>query len=274
LKALKDAVKKELKKEQLSNWIATLYKPVNSIIGSIKGYIKKTTGDVDQLTKSINNVSGSISKGIGMFPAVASIFTTTYSGIAAYWGRFKEIKALMKLQKTHKEEKRKGKFSQAVAYGVKKSVRGAVIGMINVAISVLKAIVTAISAIVAFIGLFVPWLAIAAAALAGLATAIGLAKMAGGVVRKAKGIIKFVKGKRGKNRAKNAAIIVDTARGKVIGDASEKKEAATLIATLKPDGLADLLTSKPAKVLEELNLASEPEIDKIKMGMAEKLKSS
>lgn len=273
--ALKSALTEEAKKATFTKWATGLYKPINSIIGSIKTAAKSSA--LEDLTTAVSKVSGGISKGISIVPAVAGVFTTAISGISAYMGRFKEIKALKKLKKTHKDTERKGEFAEAVAYGAKKAVRGAWIAMLNLAVSVIQAIVSALSAIAAFIGLFIPWVAIVAAALTGLAAVIGIVKMAGSVGRKIKGIIKFVKGTRGKNRAKNAGIIVDTARGKDDGKSqgtSERTQAVQLIKDLKPDGLLGLLTANVKDVQIALNGASEKDIDNLKKGMAKKLKSS
>ena len=88
---------------------------------------------------------------------------------------------------------------------------------------------------------------------------------------KLKGLWKWVTGTRGKAREENAGVIVDTA---ISGSAAEQSDAAQLIGSLKPDGLVDILSTDTGLILTGLAHASTAQIDKLKEGMADKLKSS
>jgi len=210
-------------------------------------------------------------------PGSQIAFAAALKAIDTYKDRRKEFDALKALQSRQAEqaevatEDASTEFSQSVSYSVKKAWRSVASRAMDAVVSVVNGIAGAVTAVGTLVG--GPLGAASVGAVAGAVTvAANGVKLMATIVTKTKGLWKWWKGTRGVAREKNAGVIVDTA----MGDSSEAKDAATLIATLKPAGLVDLLTVSPGNIVDALK-NEDPESDlvaKLKAGMADKIKST
>ena len=207
-------------------------------------------------------------------PGSQIAFAAALKAIDTYKDRRKEFDALKALQSRQAEvatEDASTEFSQSVSYSVKKAWRSVASRAMDAVVSVVNGIAGAVTAVGTLVG--GPLGAASVGAVAGAVTvAANGVKLMATIVTKTKGLWKWWKGTRGVAREKNAGVIVDTA----MGGSSEAKDAATLIATLKPAGLVDLLTVSPGNIVDALK-NEDPESDlvaKLKAGMADKIKST
>ncbi|MDP6748582.1 MAG: DUF4157 domain-containing protein [Candidatus Poribacteria bacterium] len=207
-------------------------------------------------------------------PGSQIAFAAALKAIDTYKDRRKEFDALKALQSRQAKvatEDASTEFSQSVSYSVKKAWRSVASRAMDAVVSVVNGIAGAVTAVGTLVG--GPLGAASVGAVAGAVTvAANGVKLMATIVTKTKGLWKWWKGTRGVAREKNAGVIVDTA----MGDSSEATDAATLIATLKPAGLVDLLTVSPGNIVDALKNAG-PKSDlvaKLKAGMADKIKST
>ena len=207
-------------------------------------------------------------------PGSQIAFAAALKAIDTYKDRRKEFDALKALQSRQAKvatEDASTEFSQSVSYSVKKAWRSVASRAMDAVVSVVNGIAGAVTAVGTLVG--GPLGAASVGAVAGAVTvAANGVKLMATIVTKTKGLWKWWKGTRGVAREKNAGVIVDTA----MGDSSEAEDAATLIATLKPAGLVDLLTVSPGNIVDALK-NEDPESDlvaKLKAGMADKIKST
>ena len=207
-------------------------------------------------------------------PGSQIAFAAALKAIDTYKDRRKEFDALKALQSRQAEAAREDaptEFSQSVSYSVKKAWRSVASRAMDAVVSVVNGIAGAVTAVGTLVG--GPLGAASVGAVAGAVTvAANGVKLMATIVTKTKGLWKWWKGTRGVAREKNAGVIVDTA----MGDSSEAKDAATLIATLKPAGLVDLLTVSPGNIVDALKNAGPGSdlVAKLKAGMADKIKST
>jgi len=207
-------------------------------------------------------------------PGSQIAFAAALKAIDTYKDRRKELDALKALQSRQAEaakEEEPTKFSQSISYSVKKAWRSVASRAMDAVVSVVNGIAGAVTAVGTLVG--GPLGAASVGAVAGAVTvAANGVKLMATIVTKTKGLWKWWKGTRGVAREKNAGVIVDTA----MGDSSEAKDAATLIATLKPAGLVDLLTVSPGNIVDALKNAGPGSdlVAKLKAGMADKIKST
>ena len=276
----KSAVLDETKKLTIANWITDVVKYIKSRFSSIKDSLesfltlkaggKNNYGQQYGWFKDIAKFLGDILKFAGRFAGAISGFAKVWSSVFDGIKAFMAVLPLMKLRWNQLKEGRDTEFSRAVKYGAKKVGRSLVLRGLNIFASIMQATTRTVSAI----ALLIPgghWVAMGAEAVDIL---VELAKRGLSIGAKLKGLGKWAKGTRGVNRAENAGIIVDTARGKIGSDAKEHREAAKLIADLKPEGLLGLITATPEDVKNALDGASEDLIKNLKKGMANKLKST
>ena len=207
-------------------------------------------------------------------PGSQIAFAAALKAIDTYKDRRKEFDALKALQSRQAEvatEDASTEFSQSVSYSVKKAWRSVASRAMDAVVSVVNGIAGAVTAVGTLVG--GPLGAASVGAVAGAVTvAANGVKLMATIVTKTKGLWKWWKGTRGVAREKNAGVIVDTA----MGDSSEATDAATLIATLKPAGLVDLLTVSPGNIVDALKNAGPGSdlVAKLKAGMADKIKST
>ena len=207
-------------------------------------------------------------------PGSQIAFAAALKAIDTYKDRRKEFDALKALQSRQAKvatEDASTEFSQSVSYSVKKAWRSVASRAMDAVVSVVNGIAGAVTAVGTLVG--GPLGAASVGAVAGAVTvAANGVKLMATIVTKTKGLWKWWKGTRGVAREKNAGVIVDTA----MGDSSEAEDAATLIATLKPAGLVDLLTVSPGNIVDALKNEGPGSdlVAKLKAGMADKIKST
>jgi hypothetical protein len=290
---LQQAAVDEVTDAKLSEWVTGLFDFVKSSFGNINSKVTdvlteeaKDKGRSEEEAKAegekefkqrmpFNSAMGDFFEGVGekienglnIFPGIIKLFSSVVQANKSWKDRKKELEAIQNLEAQQRKQSQKTAFSDAIAYSVKKAFRSACWRAVELGTAVVQGISRAVSAVAAVI----PGAVFVAAVSTGIDVLIGLGAQLATLGSKLKGLWKWVTGTRGKARAENAGVIVDTALG---GSGAEKSDAAQLIGSLKPDGLVDILSSNTGQILDGLNGATTGQIDQLKEGMADKLKSS
>ena len=207
---------------------------------------------------------------IGKVVAGVASISGVFDAIKAYKDRKAEFSALSSLEAKQKKAATPGsepsEFAAAIAYSVKKAFRSVFERALSAAASLIKAVTAVVTSIATLAG-------------AGpIAAAVGVTTLAivGGIqnVRtiagKAKGLWKWAKGTRGVARGENAGVIVETAKN----GGPDATDAAELIKALRPAGLQDLLEGSSDEIIAALRMAEDETVEKLKAGMADKIKST